>query len=147
MKRATLARIPLGRDEVVIALDDRDRIDIRLWTDTSGIRLPSKHGVTLPRYVLRDLIDALEQARRKEVVRSTRRKAAKPSPDRPHRIIASPPTGPNLGNMTEGITPKGIGKSATAHHRRSAGAGNVGYYDPQDAASADGRHGGNVCVS
>jgi len=31
-------------------------------------------------------------------------------------FIASPPIGPNLGNMTEGTKPKGIGKSDFSEH-------------------------------
>jgi hypothetical protein len=64
--RTRLATIPLDLDELVVSVDERDRIDIRLWTDTSGVRMPSGKGVTVPRWALRDLIEALRRARRRE---------------------------------------------------------------------------------
>ncbi len=62
--RLAIARIPIGQDELVVSVDEHDRIDIRLWTETGGVRFPSKHGVTVPRSALRDLIDAMKAAKR-----------------------------------------------------------------------------------
>jgi hypothetical protein len=61
-RRTRIARIPIGVDELVVSVDDRDHVDVRLWTDTSGVRFPSKHGVTVPRHVINDLINALRSA-------------------------------------------------------------------------------------
>ena len=61
-----LAAIPLDRDELVVSVDERDRIDVRLWTDTGGIRFPSKHGIAVPRHALPEIIAALELARRRD---------------------------------------------------------------------------------
>lgn len=63
--RIAIARIPVDRDELVVSVDERDRIDIRLWTDTSGVRFPSKSGVTVERWALPDLINALQRAKRR----------------------------------------------------------------------------------
>jgi hypothetical protein len=64
MKPTALARIPIGKDELVVKLDG-GRVDIRLSTLTGDQRFPSKHGVTLPRDCLNDLIAALEAAKKK----------------------------------------------------------------------------------
>jgi hypothetical protein len=48
MKRAVLARIPIGNNELVVSIDERDRIDLRLWTCTAGVSMASANGVTLP---------------------------------------------------------------------------------------------------
>ena len=65
-KRVVLARIPIGNDEIVVTLDDRDRIDIRLWTATGGVRMASANGLTIPRDDVPKLIAALERAMRQE---------------------------------------------------------------------------------
>jgi hypothetical protein len=36
-KRTTLARIDIGNDELVVTLDERDRLDVRVWTTTAGV--------------------------------------------------------------------------------------------------------------
>ena len=61
--RQVLARVPLGTDELVLSVDDRDRIDIRLWTATGGVRMASRHGLTLHLTDLPKLIGALALAR------------------------------------------------------------------------------------
>jgi hypothetical protein len=64
--RVAVARIPVGQDELVVSIDEHDRIDLRIWTRTGDLKFPSKHGVTVPRHALRDLIDALMAARRRD---------------------------------------------------------------------------------
>jgi hypothetical protein len=63
-KRTPLARIPIGNDELVLSVDDRDRIDIRMWTDTSGVRMASANGLTIHRNDVPKLIAALQGAKR-----------------------------------------------------------------------------------
>jgi hypothetical protein len=63
--RRPVARIPIGRDELVISAAEGDRIDIRLWTDTSGVRFPSTRGVTIPQWAVRDLINALKATKQR----------------------------------------------------------------------------------
>ena len=46
-QRTPIARNPIGQDELVISLDDRDRIDIRVWTATGGVRMASASGLTI----------------------------------------------------------------------------------------------------
>ena len=65
-KRTVIARIPIGHDEIVISLDDRDRIDVRVHTLTGGLHFPSNNALTLRREHLAALIEALEGAMRKE---------------------------------------------------------------------------------
>jgi len=64
-KRVTLARIPIGSDELVVSFDER-RIDIRLWTDSGGVRFASANGLTIHRSDIPTLIDALERAMSQE---------------------------------------------------------------------------------
>jgi hypothetical protein len=63
-RRTPVARVSLGRDELVVSLDGHGNVDLRLWTDTGGIHFPSKSGITFPRERLDDLIDALQGARK-----------------------------------------------------------------------------------
>ena len=63
-KRTVIARIPIGHDEIVVTLDDRDRLDIRLWTASGGIRMASANGLTIHRRNVPALIAALERATR-----------------------------------------------------------------------------------
>ena len=63
-KRVVLTRIPVGADEIVVSLDERARVDVRLWTSTSGVRMASANGLTLPLTDLPKLIEALERAMR-----------------------------------------------------------------------------------
>ncbi len=63
--RHAIARIPLGQDELVVSIDERGDLDLRIWTPSGDLRFPSKHGVSVPKWALRDLIDALQQAKRK----------------------------------------------------------------------------------
>jgi hypothetical protein len=65
-RRTPLARLDLGRDQLVVSIDDHGNVDLRLWTDTAGVRLASKAGITFPCERLGDLIAALKAARRKE---------------------------------------------------------------------------------
>ena len=63
-KRVVLARNPIGQDEIVVTLDDRDRLDIRLWTATGGVRMASANGLTIQRDDVPKLIEALQRAMR-----------------------------------------------------------------------------------
>ncbi len=64
--RHAIARIPIGQDELVVSIDELDRIHLRVWTPSGGLKFPSKHGVSVPRYALRDLIEALKAAKRRD---------------------------------------------------------------------------------
>ena len=63
-QRTPIARNPIGQDELVISLDDRDRIDIRVWTATGGVRMASASGLTIRRDDVPKLIEALQRAMR-----------------------------------------------------------------------------------
>ena len=63
MNRTAPARIPLDDTDLVISVvEPQGAIDLRLWTQTGGVKFPSKIGITIPRYALRAVIDALVQA-------------------------------------------------------------------------------------
>jgi hypothetical protein len=63
MTRERLAVIELDADtDIVVSIDQLGRIDLREWTQTGDLKFPSKHGVAVPRAVLRDLIAALSEA-------------------------------------------------------------------------------------
>ena len=66
-RRKVLDRIPLGDDELVVSLDDRDRIDMRPWTATGSVRMASANGLTLHRNDLSKLLDALHALSGEEV--------------------------------------------------------------------------------
>jgi hypothetical protein len=66
MKRAVLARLDLGRDELVVSADEHGNVDVRLHTETAGLRFPSKHGITFPRERLGDLIAVLKAGAQQE---------------------------------------------------------------------------------
>ena len=67
MNRVVLARFPVGKaDELVLSLDARDRLDIRLWTATGGIRMASANGLILHLEDVLKLIAALERVVGKE---------------------------------------------------------------------------------
>ena len=63
------ARIPIARialddgSELVVSIDERGRTDLRLWTPTGDLKFPSKHGLTVSRYALREVIAALREAK------------------------------------------------------------------------------------
>jgi hypothetical protein len=44
----TLARIPIGNDELVLTLDAHDRLDIRVHTPTGALHFPNKNALTIP---------------------------------------------------------------------------------------------------
>jgi hypothetical protein len=64
MTRTRLATFAIGADELVIALDPHGNLDIRLHTDTSGVRMASANGLTIHLSDVPKLIDALKAARR-----------------------------------------------------------------------------------
>jgi hypothetical protein len=64
-RRTVLARIPLGKDALVVTLDG-DRVDIRVHTPTGGLRFPSKNGLTINHGDLPALIEALQHALTRE---------------------------------------------------------------------------------
>jgi hypothetical protein len=65
--RTPLARIPLDDgSDLVVSLDERDRIEVRIWSLTGYAKMPTGNGVTLPRYALGDLIAALQSAKRRD---------------------------------------------------------------------------------
>jgi hypothetical protein len=64
-KRTVLARIPTGKDELVVTLHS-DRVDIRVHTPTGGLRFPSKNGLTVKHGDLPALIEALQHALTRE---------------------------------------------------------------------------------
>jgi hypothetical protein len=49
MKRAVLARISLGADELVLITDTRNNLDIRVWTATGGVRMAGARADHSPR--------------------------------------------------------------------------------------------------
>lgn len=55
--RLAIARIAIGQDELVVS--------IREWSLSGYAKMPTGKGVTLPRWCLPDLIDALKQAKRR----------------------------------------------------------------------------------
>ena len=66
LHRTRLATIPLDDgSDLVVSLDAHGDLDLRRWTPTGDLQFPSKNGVTVPRHVLRDLIDALRNAKRR----------------------------------------------------------------------------------
>jgi hypothetical protein len=65
-KRATLARLRIGKDELVVTLDESDGLDVRLWTATGGVRMASANGLTLHLNDVPKLIAALERAAGKD---------------------------------------------------------------------------------
>lgn len=58
-QRTPIARIPVDQNELVISVDVAGMIDIRLWTETGGLKFPSKAGVSFPGHCVRDVLDAL----------------------------------------------------------------------------------------
>jgi hypothetical protein len=77
MKRVVLARIPVGKeDEIVLSLDARNRLDVRLWTATGGIPMASANGLTLHLDDVPKHIAALERAAGKEANHPPKRKGA-----------------------------------------------------------------------
>jgi hypothetical protein len=60
-ERLTLSRISLDDgNDLVVSVEHRDRVDLRLWTPSGDLKFPSKQGMSVPRYALRDLIEALK---------------------------------------------------------------------------------------
>jgi hypothetical protein len=64
--RQILARVPLGDDELVLSLDHQNRLDVRVWTATAGVRMASGNGLTIALTYLPHLLDALEQVLKRE---------------------------------------------------------------------------------
>jgi hypothetical protein len=65
--RVRLATIPLNSDaDLVVSVDSEGAIDLRIWTPSGDLKFPSKSGVTVPRWALRDLIEALKAAKRRD---------------------------------------------------------------------------------
>jgi hypothetical protein len=61
--RTRVATIPLDDDtDLVVSLDAQGDLDLRRWTQTGDLKFPSKHGATVPRGSVRDLIEALREA-------------------------------------------------------------------------------------
>ena len=66
MTRDRLATIALDDgSDLVVSLDANGDLDLRRWTPTGDLKSPSKHGVSVPRWALGDLIDALKAAKRR----------------------------------------------------------------------------------
>ena len=66
MKRVTLTRVAIGRDELVVSLTDHDKLDLRLWTLSGSIGFPSRNGLTINLDDLPALIAALRRVARKD---------------------------------------------------------------------------------
>jgi len=62
--RTILARLPIGRDEIILSRDSAGQIDVRLWTDLNGlgVRMASKQGLALSLRLIPRLIEALQDA-------------------------------------------------------------------------------------
>jgi hypothetical protein len=66
MSKRVLARVSLGADELVLSVDDKGRVDVRLWTASSVVRMASANGLTLHRSDVPKLIEALHAITREE---------------------------------------------------------------------------------
>jgi hypothetical protein len=137
--RVRLAAFPIGDDELVISVDAHGNLDIRLHTNTGGVRMASANGLTLHLNDVPKLIDALKAVKRRAAARFFNR------PQRTGACTTSPTPGEGkegkeMLHIDEpsrlGTVPPRLATEAAMVARRIDGEINAsnGYHHPTTAA-------------